>query len=142
MAPRFFEPDRVLQCENRRRLRIVAGEVNREHAAEGMADDRRAADPEAVEQHLGIACEKIEVVADVGLGRFAETDLVRHDHAIALGRQGRDHVRPVIARKALAMQKHDGLAVCGSRRRDVHVSHAQLLAFDGEVKEPHRIWIF
>jgi len=77
-----------------------------------------------------------------GLADLPKPILIRHDHAIALGRQGRDHVRPVIARKALGMQKHDGLAVCGSRWRDVHVRHAQLLAFDGDVKEPHRIWIF
>ncbi|MGY8683594.1 hypothetical protein Q2941_38335 [Bradyrhizobium sp. UFLA05-153] len=40
------------------------------------------------------------------------------------------------------MKEHDGLAVGGSGGRHVHVRHAQLLAFDGEVEELHGMGIF
>jgi hypothetical protein len=106
-----------------------------------MSDDRRAADAETIEQLLGVAGQQIEMIADVRLGRLAEAELVRHDDAIALTRQQRDRLPPIIARKALAVQQHDGLAVRRRRRCDVHIGHPHRLALDGEVEEMHRVGI-
>src|SRR5258706_406719 len=81
------------------------------------------------------------MIADVGLRRFAEADLVRHDHAIALAGQRRDRVRPVIAGKTFAVQQHHGFVVRRRGRRHIHVGHAQRLAFDGEIQMVHWVGI-
>src|SRR5260370_35514195 len=59
-----FEADRILQRQHLGRVGIIAGEIDNEHAAKGVADDRRTVHAEAVEQRLGVARQKIEMIAD------------------------------------------------------------------------------
>ncbi len=130
----ILEPDRTFEHEDLRHLGIIPREIDGEHAAEGMADDGGLGDAEMIEKRLGVLCQKIEGIADVGLRRFAEAELIRHHDPIALPAQEPDHIGPIGAGKALAVQKHDGFAVRRAGRRHIHIGHAQGLALDRQIE--------
>ena len=136
-----FKPDGVFEHQNGGRRGIIPGEIDGQHAAEGMADNRRPGDAEMIEKRLGVAGEKIEMIAERRLARFAEAELIGRHHAIALRAQQTDHAGPIGAGKALAMQKDDHFAIRFARRRDIHIGHAERLALDRQIQEMHRIGI-
>jgi hypothetical protein len=108
------------------------------HAAKGMADNRRVLDVQVIEKPFCGAGEKIEMIANIGLGRFAEAKLIGNDDAIALARQSMCGRPPIVAGKAFAVQQHDCLAVNGNARRHIHIGHAQHLPLNGEIEKFYR----
>jgi hypothetical protein len=103
-----------------------------------MRDQRRLLHVERFEQRVRIARELLEAVLVARrLGRFAETDLVRRDHAIAGVGQRLDGLAPRRRAKVLAVQQHSRAAV----RMHVHVRHAHDLALRRQRESRDRIGI-
>ena len=101
--------------------------IRRQHAAGRMADDNRLLHAELGQQRMGVAGELLEgELIGGGLARFAETNLVRCNHAIAGGDQILDGRLPGRRTEILAVEQHHRLAVwlVGF---DVHISHLQRL---------------
>jgi hypothetical protein len=68
----------------------------------------------------------------LGLGGFAEADLVQGHNAVAGIAQGSNDVFPRGGAEVLAMQQNDRLAI-GLRGPDIHVCHRQGLSLGPEL---------
>ena len=107
---------------------IGARQADREHSAHRMPDQVEAVHMETIEQRDGRARHIVETVSESGLGRLAETDLVRgHDPITGLG-QRLDGGFPIARREIPAMQKDDCPPVRRPDWRRIHIGKAQILA--------------
>ncbi len=71
------------------------------------------------------------------LGGLAETDLVRHHHAVTIGQQFDDGALPVGTGKILAVQKQHRFSIALFRRH-IHVGHFQILLLIVQAQRLHR----
>ena len=118
---------------------IGAGQADRQHPAHGMSHQVEAVDMKTVEQGDRGARHRVEAIGKSGLRRFAKADLIRGDDPVARLGQRLDRRRPIAGGKVSPVQEHD----CPPRRRAgwgyIHVSEAQILAFEGKGQELDRI---
>ena len=98
-------------------------------------------DPQVFQELFGVVGQLVETVMQVGLGGFAEADLVRRHHPEAVLDQKFYGVPPVGGGEVLAVQEHHGFAVARAVGLDVHVGHAQVLAFLVQVEKGHRVGV-
>ncbi len=137
----ILEPDRGFEHQTTHPLRIGAHEAHRHHAAHRMGDQIDLVELEAVQQGQIVAGELVEIGRNVGLGGFAEADLVGGDDAIAVGGQAGDHVPPIAGREIAAMEQQRRPPVGLAGRRHIHIGLAQGLALHGQIQKGDRIGI-
>src|SRR3954453_21338898 len=82
----------------------ISGVASAEHAAARMTENDDALGAERRQQSVGIRRELLKaVLITLGLGRFAEADLIEHDDAIAVFREHGDRAFPRCRTKVFAV---------------------------------------
>jgi hypothetical protein len=106
-----------------------------------VSEENYALHTEVIKQPYSVHRESLKAVVDVGLGGLSPADLVCGDHPIAVVCKTLNNLGPIVTSKILAVEQHDGPAICLGGWRNIHVRHPKRLPLHLEIKETNGVGI-